>query len=60
MNNWLAFKMLIHIFTIVSVVGRDVKRVRHTTNYGKGFWGYQRDIDNTRFIQTYIYVSMTG
>ena len=38
MNNLLAFKMLIHIFTIVSVRWRDVKRVRHTGNYGKGFW----------------------
>jgi len=38
MNNWLAFKMLIHIFTIVSVEWRDVKRGRHTANYGKGFW----------------------
>ena len=36
MNVWLAFKMLINIFTIVSVMG-DVKRMRHTANYGKGF-----------------------
>ena len=49
MNNWLAFKMLIHEFTIVSVEWRDVKRVRHTANYAKGIWGYQRDIENTRF-----------
>jgi len=39
--------MLIHIFTIVSVAWRDVKRVRITANYGKGFLGYQRDIENT-------------
>ena len=26
MNNWLAFKMVIHIFTSVSVKWRDVKR----------------------------------
>jgi len=37
MNNWLAFKMLIHIFTSVSVKWRDVKRMRHTANYGKEF-----------------------
>jgi len=54
MNNWLAFKMLIHEFTIVSVEWRDVKRVRHTANYAKGIWGYQREIENTRFTQTYI------
>ena len=31
MNNWLAFRMLIHIFII--------KRVRHTANYLRGFEG---------------------
>jgi len=30
MNNWLAFKMLIHIFTIV-------KQVRHTVIIGENF-----------------------
>jgi len=44
--------LLIHILTIVSVEWRDVKRVRHTTNYRKGVWGCKRDIENTRFTQT--------
>ena len=39
-------KLLIHILTIISVEWRDVERVRHTANYGKGFWGYQRCIEN--------------
>ena len=30
MNNWLAFKMLIHTLKIVSVEKRDDKHVRHT------------------------------
>ena len=43
MNNLLTFKMLIHIFTIVSVRWRVVKRVRHTGIYGKGVWTWQRE-----------------
>jgi len=35
MNNWLACKMFIHIFTIV-------KRVRHTANYWREVWGWPR------------------
>ena len=57
-NNWLAFIMLIYVdslFTIVSMEWRDVKLVRHTANYRNGFWGFQRDIERTRFTQTYIY-----
>jgi len=30
-------QLLIDIFTIVSVEGRDVKRLIHTAYYGKGF-----------------------
>jgi len=34
---------------------RQLCYARATGNHGKGFWGYQRDIENTSFIQTYIY-----
>ena len=53
MNNLLAFKMLIHIFTIVSVRWRDVKRVR--LFMGKDFGHDNERIENTRFTPTYIY-----